>query len=355
MLDINNLGERLKQEREKRGLSLDEISATTHIRRKYLEAIEVDDYSIMPGEVYLKGFIRSYADAVGLNGWDLVEEYNRSVAKEEDLETEAVGEAKQAKPETPTKSGGSLFQNPIMPQAKERYLRNKSKQDRRLMVLVAVILLAVGAYFFLVPGGVEAPGTVNNILEEESKPELALGSPEEATVLPEVSEPVQEAVTPVPSVPTVEGEAQEVVSEPVTAPVTLDLKAVADCWLEVYEDGRLAYTGVIKAGESRRFLAEQKAQIRFGNPAGVQVTHNGKTVDGLGSEVQTRVFTAYTNYTIEDLRRADQAITISEESTQASAAPQSSAAVPELPGEAEAAPLVENAPFEAGNGSSTQN
>lgn len=70
-----SVGNYLKKEREKRKISLDELSQRTKIGMKYLKAIEVDDYTIFPGETYIIGFIRNYARALTLNQLEVVNMY----------------------------------------------------------------------------------------------------------------------------------------------------------------------------------------------------------------------------------------------------------------------------------------
>ena len=56
------LGESLRQQREKRGITLDQAAADTRIREKFLKALEDSDYQTLPGTVYTKGFLRNYAE-----------------------------------------------------------------------------------------------------------------------------------------------------------------------------------------------------------------------------------------------------------------------------------------------------
>src|SRR4051812_39519824 len=66
------LGEILRTEREKRGITLDQAAADTRIREKFLTALEDDDHKSLPGTVYTKGFLRNYAEYLGLGGDELV-------------------------------------------------------------------------------------------------------------------------------------------------------------------------------------------------------------------------------------------------------------------------------------------
>ncbi|MFN2340230.1 MAG: RodZ domain-containing protein [Halanaerobium sp.] len=77
------LGTLLKKAREEKGLSLDDIQEETKIRKKYLEAIEENNFDILPGKVYLKVFIKGYAREVDINYQALLENYEVLNIKEE--------------------------------------------------------------------------------------------------------------------------------------------------------------------------------------------------------------------------------------------------------------------------------
>lgn len=62
-----SFGSLLKRERELRGISLEEISKGTYIRREFLEAIEQNQLQKIPGLTFLKGFVKSYVNFVGLD------------------------------------------------------------------------------------------------------------------------------------------------------------------------------------------------------------------------------------------------------------------------------------------------
>ena len=61
------LGEKLRQAREERGISIREVSEQTRISSLYLEAIENDNYKTLPGGIFNKGFVKSYAKFVGFD------------------------------------------------------------------------------------------------------------------------------------------------------------------------------------------------------------------------------------------------------------------------------------------------
>ncbi|RSD27957.1 helix-turn-helix domain-containing protein [Mesobacillus subterraneus] len=76
---MTELGTVLKEAREARGLSLDELQSITKIQKRYLLGIEEGNYSMMPGKFYVRAFIKQYAEAVGLDPDQLFEQYKNDV------------------------------------------------------------------------------------------------------------------------------------------------------------------------------------------------------------------------------------------------------------------------------------
>lgn len=71
------LGEKLRQAREDRGISISEVAEQTRISPHYLECIENDDYGPLPGGIFNKGFVKSYAKFVGINEQEALSDYAR--------------------------------------------------------------------------------------------------------------------------------------------------------------------------------------------------------------------------------------------------------------------------------------
>src|ERR687885_662888 len=69
------IGERLREARMRQGLDLGEVEVATKIRAKYLRALENDEFSMLPGSTYVKSFLRTYAEYLGLDAQLLVEEF----------------------------------------------------------------------------------------------------------------------------------------------------------------------------------------------------------------------------------------------------------------------------------------
>src|SRR3977135_1367850 len=74
-----DIGASLREARTRRGLSLDDVTAGLRIRERYVTALEEERWDLLPGEAYAKGFLRMYAEFLGLDGSLYVDEYNERV------------------------------------------------------------------------------------------------------------------------------------------------------------------------------------------------------------------------------------------------------------------------------------
>lgn len=84
------IGERLKEAREAKQLSLDRIQEITKIQKRYLVAIEEGNLNLLPGKFYARAFIKEYANAVGLNPDELLEEYKLEIPTPRDEEHQTI-------------------------------------------------------------------------------------------------------------------------------------------------------------------------------------------------------------------------------------------------------------------------
>ncbi|WP_306066556.1 helix-turn-helix domain-containing protein [Paenibacillus odorifer] len=97
---MSELGRQLKEARLQKGMSLDDVQEVTKIRKKYLEAIESGDYKVLPGSFYVRAFIKTYAEAVGMSPDELLEEHGNVPAPPADTTMETVIQKRSRRPET---------------------------------------------------------------------------------------------------------------------------------------------------------------------------------------------------------------------------------------------------------------
>src|SRR4051812_32368599 len=74
-LRVQSFGQRLQKEREKQGVTLDEVCASTKVAVRFLRAIEEERFEQLPGGIFNKGFVRSYAQHLGINEQEAVDDY----------------------------------------------------------------------------------------------------------------------------------------------------------------------------------------------------------------------------------------------------------------------------------------
>jgi hypothetical protein len=117
---VFEIGNSLREARLRQGLDFPEIEQATKIRGKYLRSLEEEQFDVLPAQTYVKGFLRSYADYLGLDGQLYVDEFNSRYVRGE-LEEEA----EQEKPFRPRNVGAPG--------------RGGGPQGKAVMVTVAVI------------------------------------------------------------------------------------------------------------------------------------------------------------------------------------------------------------------------
>ncbi|WP_284140018.1 MULTISPECIES: RodZ domain-containing protein [unclassified Virgibacillus] len=126
------IGARLKEAREQKDISLDSLQETTKIQKRYLVAIEEENFRILPGKFYARAFIKEYAAAVGLNAQELMDEYKDDIpSPEEDRDTEYTHIQRSRKDHRPTKSNAIFSLIPT------------------IIVVVLIIGIVFAAWFFV--------------------------------------------------------------------------------------------------------------------------------------------------------------------------------------------------------------
>jgi hypothetical protein len=82
---VFEIGNSLREARLRQGLEIPRVEGDTKIRGKYLRALEEEQFDVLPGDTYVKGFLRTYADYLGLDGQLYLDEYNSRFAAAEEL------------------------------------------------------------------------------------------------------------------------------------------------------------------------------------------------------------------------------------------------------------------------------
>jgi cytoskeleton protein RodZ len=260
---MESFGTYLKEEREARKISLDEISRATKIRRAILEAIEKDQGEVLLPEVVVKGFIEAYARYVGLDPKEVLSKYSESQKDSEAL-----------------KGGDPLLNG-------QRRIPRKYFFVGALCLILIIIIIPLLFFSERRPreGVKEAALARPHTAYENMVPSADLQS--------SVSPPSEEEPMPVQTPPVGVGEAQEVEAvEEVVAlreeepssvhEHTLVIQASERTWIQVQEGSSLPLDVILYPGDSFTRKSSQQLAIVIGNAGGVTVTFDGTVLASLG-------------------------------------------------------------------------
>ncbi len=244
------LGEELKRLREDKGLSFREVSAATHIGSRFLQAIESDNYSILPGGIFNRGFVRSYARYVGLDEEQALVLYNQQ------LEAQG-GEA----PRSTAPSWDGIEDEPSSPWG--------------TIALIVIILLVLSAGVYAAYRWFKGEAATSQIVGTTPIPSATpsvLSSPElNVSPAPTATEATSPAVIASPS--------PNATASPAPLNGNLLVKVqigTNQCWLKVKSDANPAAEGTLNPGDTREFTASEKMILSFGNAVGITATLNGR-------------------------------------------------------------------------------
>jgi len=234
-----NFGERLKRERELREVSLEEITTATRIGLPFLEALENEDWSKLPGGVFNRGFVRTIARYLGLDEEAFLAEYD--VAHSEQV---------PAHPEPP--------ENRIPPPP--RWI--PVTLGVTLLVLLAVLVIA-GIY-----GLKHYFGARHSQKAATDRSSTALPSEDRSSG----------SSTGAPDSPS----STSGVSNPATTPLDLLVSPSAPTHLRVVADGNLLLDTIIHPGENRHFSAGDEFEVTVADSGAVLLELNGQAMPPLG-------------------------------------------------------------------------
>lgn len=248
---MESFGEYLKNLREEKGVSLEEIAEKTKIALTNLELLESDRYELLPPRVFVKGFIKSYVQELGLEADEVIEKFEE-FSKEGELPDYGQEEHPlfHQKPPAGSFIGSTLF----------------------TAVLTAAGMLALG--ILLVTAVSRLPGLYGG--GEENAPVVRPAGPE---ISEEAVEPSSSPVT---------GESTFTDAPPTLAgKKVLEIRAVDRTWLRIRSDSDPPRELTMSKGDTETFTAKKEFHIQTGNAGGIRVRFHGKEIPVLGDRNQT--------------------------------------------------------------------
>jgi transcriptional regulator with XRE-family HTH domain len=234
------IGRILAEARERAGKSLKDVERATKIRAKYIEALENDQFGLIPGDAYVKGFIRSYAAYLGINPDPLIEQYR------------------------------SEYEHPVRYEAKVFTEVTARTRQRSILKRVLLFLLILAVLFIgVLSWAAYMAGRTSKITNRGQSS-------------------VKEKAQAVKVKPTVKKEKAKV--------TTLSVKLTAiderGCWIRAKVDGEVVFEGLLEEGEYKEFRVDKSLFVRAGNAKGLEVRVNGRKMGVLGRSggIAERIF-----------------------------------------------------------------
>jgi cytoskeleton protein RodZ len=237
MPTASSFGEKLRRAREARGISLKEISEQTRISTRFLESIESNDYKQLPGGIFNRSFIKSYAKYVGLDEDEVVDSYLRIAREHGDIQDEGT----------------------LLPHQPRVYTDGNTSRTSLLSVVLAVVILSI-----IILGGYAGLHWYQRQMQPapQQPPQRANNRP--------ANNPVAEQ----PVAPPAANQPQAVPAE-----LKVELKATKDqMWVNVKTDDNQFAGLTLLPNEVKSFLPEQKINLTYSKSQadGLEVTINGR-------------------------------------------------------------------------------
>lgn len=254
MLASSSIGAKLQQQRVSQGATIDEVAGLTRIPARFLDAIEKDDFTQLPGLVFTRNFVRQYAVSLKLDPEPLLAELPR------------IDESQAQLPDPPAHPRSFEFVS--------------VREHRSIAASMLWVILATGA-------GIAAYThfRYSDRLQTSTRRVRPPARPPVLATAPAAAEPPPQP--PVSDRPAASGQA----AASGEAPVNVTISASAPDWLQISADGKIVFTGTLQPDETKEFSAAGKIKVLSGNAGSTRILLNGRAVNPIGPAGQVRTVT----------------------------------------------------------------
>jgi cytoskeleton protein RodZ len=289
---IENFGSYLKHERELRGVPLEEISGATKIHIRFLKALEENSFDELPGEVFVKGYIRSYAKIIGSDVEELLNIYKESVEftrNEGSVSTPTFFVGVQ--PKTFLTFGLLILVVAVIFFGVRFLIKKEGDLEEN-----KVTLIQEQAYTVLSNSSISSDVSENQTLEEitekkETDPQLGPVNSEllhiSGSLSDQIVEELDKKTVLSPQEPTemnVQTPSYSLTDlgpqkpEDMEKPLRLTIRAYEHSWFNMTIDDFREEDFILPTGTAKTFGANEAFRLTIGNKSGVELTLNGKIV-----------------------------------------------------------------------------
>jgi cytoskeleton protein RodZ len=289
LVRVGKFGDKLRRERELRAVTLDEIAEATKIGTRSLKALEDEQFDILPGGIFNKGFVRAYAKYLGIDEDQAVADY-----------TAALGEATG-------KFSSSVPDDAVVASIAKKRIDDKpigvdnGGTSKTWIALAVLALIGFGGYS---SWNYYQQRKALKLAEQLARQQMMQAPPVAATpaVTPETL-PQNPPTTTEPAAATATAKDATQKDPTATAPVaatpagpefTVTLHAKEDAWVSIQADGKTVMEYTLTAASDRTIKAKDKIVMKVGKPSALEVSFNGVPVGPLGppDKTATKTFTS---------------------------------------------------------------
>jgi cytoskeleton protein RodZ len=265
---VEELGRKLRQIRLERGIDLNDVQEQTKIRIRYLEAIEEGKWDLLPGQVYAKGFIRSYAEYLGLDSQQLLEEYGLN----------------QPSPPPVSESVTQKVQPPSSTRNKKPPVASERSMWPQFAAGAAILAVIIAGYVYFTHGATHS----GNPSEASNTAKTNLSTVTDSNQQQAKPPSTQEQTPALPPKPAVEIKLTNKTAQGETLTVHnadhLQVELTTPngrCWVSATVDGKEVYSGILEQGVAQSWTANKSVLLATGNSSAIQLKVNGQDVSAV--------------------------------------------------------------------------
>ncbi len=287
---MTDIGSQLRAAREANGLTLEQAFKTTRIKLSYLEAVEANQFDALPGPVQARGFVRTYANYLGLDGEhlaSLLDAHRAPILEVRPASTGAAPTLPQTAPlphKLPPPAPKPVIGPVVKPPAPAEKPAESTRAPLRVPTLtpsqaqssarpatggIPTWVLIVGAVLLFVMGAL--------------------------LVISALASAGQHPLDIPPNVPDSTGGALTLnrlaLASEDSEPVSITVMALEHVWARITIDGQTAFEGMLEPGSSRMWQAAEEIIVETGNAAGLRVARpGGESVLGERGQIVARAW-----------------------------------------------------------------
>jgi len=257
----NSIGEKLRSARKEKGVSLEEANRITKIHLNILKALEEDKLEGVFGKTYTKIFLKDYADYLGLDVKEIIEQYT-------------------------SETTSLVSKKPILEH--KPVLQKKEKKDKKFSHAIVITLVFIVWFFIL---GFTVVRFIQHYKYVRKNKDITVSQKLKGQdIVAQKTELKKEEVTEKKETLPATEVKKEITPIPQGNIITLTLISDKDVWLKITEDAKLVFHGILPKNSKETWQATKEIRLsEIGKPEALKLNINGKDIDLTGKRLSKNI------------------------------------------------------------------